>query len=148
MKTKIFSTLFAFVMMLFSCQPEKNEQAISQLRKQSNLALAAHNITDFITSFTDDIAITTGNGTVIHGKDSLTNYLSIAFKKNPGLYFVRETTAIKINKTGDRAWETGLWKGLDPKTPDWNTIGGNYSAMWVKTAGIWRIRSELFVRLY
>ncbi len=143
------SILFVFIMMvLISCQSEKNEQIISQLRKQSNRALEAHHIEDFTTSFTDDIAITTGNGTVIHGKDSLINYLHIAFKKNPGLYFVRETTAIKINKTGDRAWETGAWKGLDPKTPDWNTIGGNYAAMWIKTTGEWKIRSELFVRLY
>ena len=134
--------------MTTACQTEMHKKSIQQIRNRSNQAFREQNIADIASYLTDDIVITTGSGALIHGKDSLHNYLAVVYAKNPDLYFVRKTTMIKINQTKDRAWETGTWKGFRPKTPDWNAPGGRYSAMWIKTAGSWKIRSELFVQLY
>ena len=145
MKTYI---LIFLTIALASCRQGDDEQSILEIRKLSNQAIKAQNIEKMAEYLTDDIAITTGNGAIIHGKDALRNYLIPVFRDNKDLYFVRETTDIKINKTGDRAWETGHWKGLRPESPDWKTIGGRYAAMWIKTGNSWKIRSELFVQLY
>ena len=140
--------VFILLIVLTSCHSGEHKQSILQIRKLSNQAIKAHNIEDLAKYLTDDITITTGNGTIIHGKDSLRNYLSTVFRNNKDLYFIRETTVIKINSTEDRAWETGQWKGLRSASPGQADIGGRYSAMWVKRKNLWKIKSELFVQLY
>ena len=118
------------------------------MRELSNTAFREHRVADIAACMTDDMVITTGEGNVIHGKDSLQNYVKPLFERYKDLYFVRDAGIIKINESGDRAWESGTWKGLRPETPDWTTTGGQYAAMWMKKNGVWKIRSELFVRLY
>lgn len=125
-----------------------DKQAILETRKLSNRALKAHDLQTFLSFFADDLSITSGNGSVVRGKDSLENYLSRVFAEDEDLYFVRTAQRVSVSDTGDRAWEEGKWVGLRPETPDWRNIGGQYAAMWVKQEGIWRIKSELFVTLY
>jgi hypothetical protein len=40
------------------------------------------------------------------------------------------------------AWETGIWTAKNSYSN-----GGNYSAMWRKIDGIWKLQAELFVSL-
>lgn len=128
------------------CQAEK--QSVIENRKRSNLAIKRHQIEGITEHLADDMAITTGNGTVIIGKDSLVNYLQVLFDRNDDLFFVREPETITLDQTCSRAWEQGTWAGFRPNTPDWENVGGNYSAMWVKIEGAWKIKSQLFVALY
>ncbi len=125
-----------------------DKQAILESRKGSNRALKTHDLPAFLSFFADDLSITSGNGSVVLGKDSLENYLTRVFEEDEDLYFVRTTQRVAINDTGDRAWEDGKWVGLRPQTAGWENIGGQYAAMWVKEEGIWKIKSELFVSLY
>jgi len=124
------------------------EHTILETRKLSNIAIKEHQIEKIVKHLTEDIVIMSGNGTLIHGKDSLTTYLNNIFINNEDLYFVRDPKNIEINKNAGLAWETGNWKAIRSKTVNWNEIGGNYSAMWREIDGIWKIRSQLFVTLY
>ena len=142
------SLCFLLLFFVAACRSGSDEQVIRELRKQTNRAFKENNIQKFTSFFTGDIAITTGNGTGIRGKDSLTRYLTVAFGKNPGIYFVRETTNVKISASGNRAWETGSWEGYNPGDKGWKRPRGNYSAMWIRTDDHWKIHSELFVQLY
>ena len=127
---------------------KQEKQSILEIRKLSNRALKTHQLPDFLSYFSDDLSITSGNGSVVRGKDSLANYLTRVFAETEDLYFVRTPQRVTVNDTGDRAWEDGKWVGLRPQTAGWENIGGQYAAMWVKEAGVWKIKSELFVSLY
>ena len=64
------------------------------------------------------------------------------------MYWVRSPKEIKVNAQNGLAWENGTWNGYDPeKGPD-AVVGGNYSAMWTKVSGSWKIKSQLFVALH
>jgi ketosteroid isomerase-like protein len=150
MKSIFLAILFVFSTLSLMAQrtSKSDKQTIQETRKLSNRALKAHNLADFLSYFTNDLSITSGNGSVVLGKDSLEKYLSRVFEEDKDLYFVRTAQRVSVSATGDRAWEEGKWVGLRPDTPGWQNIGGQYAAMWVKEGGVWKIKSELFVTLY
>ena len=63
------------------------------------------------------------------------------------MYWIRDTKDIIINTKRGLAWETGVWNGYDPEKGEDSIVNGNYSAMWTKASGKWRIKSQLFVTL-
>ena len=63
------------------------------------------------------------------------------------MYWVRKAIAIEVNTKIELAWETGTWKGYDPKQGGNSINGGKYAAMWTKKSGAWLIKSQLFVTL-
>ncbi|MGB5370349.1 MAG: nuclear transport factor 2 family protein, partial [Flavobacteriaceae bacterium] len=94
---------------------------------------------------TDDVLTTTGNGTLLVGKEALKAYISGGGPSK--MYGIRTPEEILVNEGLGLAWETGTWNGHDPeKGPD-AVVGGNYSAMWTKVSGSWKIKSQLFVAL-
>jgi hypothetical protein len=125
-----------------------NEGLIRDVRTQSNLAFKKHKLEDIIKNLTEDINISASNGEIISGKTTFANILNEAFKNSPDLYFVRNTSKVVINTMKDGAWEEGTWIALRHETSDWQSYGGNYSASWVKVDGVWKIKSELFVKLH
>lgn len=52
-----------------------------------------------------------------------------------------------VNVKKGLAWESGTWNGYDPEKGDVTIVNGHYSAMWTKTSGVWKIKSQLFVTL-
>ncbi|MBX2945409.1 MAG: nuclear transport factor 2 family protein [Cyclobacteriaceae bacterium] len=93
---------------------------------------------------TDDVLITTGNGTLIQGKENLKTYISKA--SGPKMYWVRTPIEIEVNNKLGLAWETGTWKGYS-ESGEKSVTGGKYSAHWSKIEGVWKIKSQLFVTL-
>jgi hypothetical protein len=63
------------------------------------------------------------------------------------MYWIRDTKDIIINTKRGLAWETGVWNGYDPEKGEDAIVNGNYSAMWTKASGKWKIKSQLFVTL-
>jgi ketosteroid isomerase-like protein len=132
-----------FLIPQLSAQSSKEE--IYSLRSASNDAIKSYDNEKVFSFLTDDILITTGNGTLLSGKDALMAYLSEAQESE--VYFVRTPNEIIINEDRKLAWENGTWKGYDPKQGDGVIVGGNYAAMWTKSSGKWLIKSQLFVSL-
>ena len=60
---------------------------------------------------------------------------------------IKNTKEIIVNKKRGLAWENGIWNGYDPVKGDESMVNGNYSAMWTKESGKWKIKSQLFVTL-
>ena len=91
--------------------------------------------------------VVAGNGGGTTGKDSASARLKRHLDQNPGLTYIRTPKNIFISDADTLAFETGKWIGLKTlqQNPKW--LGGNYSAMWWKRNGMWKLRSELFVTL-
>ncbi len=124
---------------------QTDEAQIMALREASNLALQAYENEKVLSFLTDDVLTTTGNGTLLAGKEALKAYIATGSMSK--MYWVRSPKEITVNAQNGLAWETGTWNGYDPeKGPD-AVVGGNYSAMWTKVSGSWKIKSQLFVAL-
>lgn len=124
---------------------QSEQEQILKLRLGSNQALKAFDHEELLQFLTEDVQITTGNGTLIQGKSSLRAYL----KKSVGsqVYFIRTSTEVEVNTQRGLAWETGTWKGYDLSKRQQAVVGGKYAAQWTKESGEWLIKSELFVML-
>jgi ketosteroid isomerase-like protein len=149
MKTSTLLFLL-FCLCVISCQSNEQQFAgdeleIFNVREASNEALKAHDIDQELSFLTDDIILTTGSGTQLCGKENLKAYITNI--PNQKMYWIRTTDEIEVNQETNLAWETGTWKGYDPDEGPEPVVGGNYSAMWTRKEGIWKIKSELFVTL-
>ena len=146
MSYKIFILIHICILLSLSSVFSQNEEAqILSFRKESNMALKAYNHEKVMSFLTDDVLITTGNGTLLSGKEALINYISSAGDSK--IYWIRTTKEVKINKNTGLAWENGIWKGYDSEQGTEAIAGGNYAAMWTKASGEWKIKSQLFVSL-
>lgn len=125
-------------------QVQNDKVEILRLRNAYNAAIK--NFSDEQFSFlTNDVLTTTGNGTLIRGKENLKRFLQKASVSK--MYWVRTPGEIDINTKLGLAWEMGTWKGYNMDTGDKPVVGGKYSAQWAKINGVWKIKSQLFVTL-
>jgi hypothetical protein len=129
-----------------SLDADKNE--ILKVRKESNLSFKNHQVEKILSFLTEDINIAASNGDIISGKIKFKDDLTTLFSSKPDLYFVRTSEEVLLNTEKNIGWEKGTWVALRPNTDNWKNYGGSYSAYWVKVNGIWKIKSELFVKLY
>lgn len=125
-----------------------NRNNILKIRLESNSAIKNHQVEAVLEYLTDDINIAASNGKIFSGKMAFKNALNSIFSRNPDLYFVRNSEEVILNTEENIAWEKGTWSALRPKTDNWKNYGGNYSAYWVKINEIWKIKAELFVKIY
>lgn len=116
---------------------------IKASRAASNEAIAKHDIDGIIAGMLPDFTITRGDGVTVTGRDAVTATWKTLFKNNPEVSYVRTPSEILIGDNGIMAWETGVWVAHNSYSK-----GGNYSAMWRKTDGAWKLQSELFVTLH
>ncbi len=139
--------LFCFVWLIGigAAYAQSDREQIITLRKASNAALKAFEHEQFLSYLTDDVHVTTGNGTLVQGKESLRKYIAAAIGTKT--YFVRTAHEILVNTDRGLAWETGIWKGYAASQDGQTLAEGKYSAMWTKESGKWLIKSELFVAL-
>ncbi len=124
---------------------QTNQEQIVALRNASNQALKSHDLTKILSYLTDDVLITTGNGTLLTNKNALKHYILDAGASK--MFWIRTPNEIVVNEKRGLAWENGTWKGYDPDKDKDAIVGGNYSAMWTKASGAWKIKSQLFVTL-
>ena len=121
-----------------------DEQIIRDLRKASNFAIAKKDIAGLSKFWLDDFVQVRGNGTYLAGKDTIISVWKDMFETKPETSFIRTPTEIIVNDVdGTMAWETGTWQGINTYSK-----GGNYSAMWRKQDGEWKIQAELYVALH
>ena len=127
---------------------ESEKKRILERREASNAALRALNEEENLTFLTDDVLITTGNGTLLSGKQELRSYIASAADAQP-MYWVRTPGEIVVNEERNLAWETGIWHGYDAedRNSENSLIRGNYAARWTRVSGEWKIQSQLFVTL-
>lgn len=144
----IFKVVAAISIQLFGMEvsyAQSDREQILHLRIASNQALQSFDHKQFLSFLTDDVHITTGNGTHVQSKASLRSYLEKAVGSQ--VYFVRTSVEVEVNNQNGLAWETGTWKGYDLSKGQQAVVGGKYAAQWTKESGEWLIKSELFVML-
>ncbi|MFT0715575.1 YybH family protein [Flagellimonas lutimaris] len=140
--------LFAVLCMLFFTSElfsQTDKEQIVSIRNASNSALKSYANKEVLSYLTDDALTTTGNGTLLCGKAELEHYILAGGTSK--MYWVRDTKDIVINAKRGLAWEIGVWNGYDPEKGEDAIVNGNYSAMWTKASGKWKIKSQLFVTL-
>lgn len=128
-------------------QGQSPADVIRSLRAQSNAAIARHDVTGAVALLDVEYQITTGDGTLAHGRAAEPEAWAREFARAADLVYVRTPTTIEVSASGDRAAEIGAWTGSWSTPAGLRTVGGRYAAYWRLVEGSWRIRSELFVTL-
>ena len=142
---KLFCLAFLISLFHFVSAQKNNQQEVSAIktaRMASNKFIAEHNIEGLAKFLLDDFVQVRGNATHLTGKDNILASWAKLFISNPKVSYVRNPTEIIISDNDTLAWETGKWIGINSYSK-----GGNYSAMWRKWNGEWKLQAELFVSL-
>ncbi len=117
--------------------------AIRTAREASNASIAKHDLEGIAKYWLPDFVQVRGNASSLTGKDSIMNSWKRLFEANPGVSYSRNPSEIIISDNDTLAWEKGTWTAIKSYSN-----GGNYSAMWRKSDGVWKIQAELFVSLH
>jgi uncharacterized protein (TIGR02246 family) len=144
MKNILTACALAFTLQATIAQTKiSDEQFIRDSRAASNAAIAKKDINGVSSFWLPDFVQVRGNGTSEKGKEAIVALWQQMFKTNPETSFVRTPSEVIINeKDATMAWEKGTWEGINSYSK-----GGNYSAMWRKKDGAWKIQAELYVAL-
>ncbi len=145
--TMVLLAVIIFRALPAQTNPQKDISAIRAARNASNVAIAKHDLKEIGKYWLKEFVVTAGNGGAMMGKDSVLAAFQKQFNTIPDISYVRTPEKITISDADTLAFETGKWVALkiQQKKPEW--LGGNYSAMWWKRNGEWKLRSELFVTL-
>ncbi len=120
---------------------------VRSLRKQSNAAIARHDV-EAVVSFLDvEYQVTVGSGDLFHGRAEERERWRAEFARAGDVLYVRTPESVEVSSSGERAAEIGVWVGswTTPNGP--RRVGGRYAAHWRRVGGSWKIRAELFVTL-
>jgi len=142
---QIMGVMSLFLISITQVNAQTDIAQILKVRNASNEALKSLDNELSYTFLTDDVMITTGNGTLINGKEEFRKYDN-EFDNNT-MYWIRTADELEVNMERGLAWESGIWKGYDLKKVSNPIVNGKYSAMWTKASGEWLIKSQLFVTL-
>lgn len=145
----IFSFILVFYVQISVAQASKHKDValIKAARQASNHAMAKNDMVALSSHFMDNIIVITGSGVSMISKDTVAAKLRRQLEQSADVNFRLIPADILIGDKGDLAFETGKWLGAKKIDPKQKIVGGNYSAMWMKRDGIWKLRSELFVSL-
>jgi hypothetical protein len=118
-------------------------------RAEYNAAIAAHDAVRLRRFFVYDYHLILGSsGDVDSGADIATRgYADEEFKDPTFVTYRRTPTTIDIAASGKRIAETGRIEGIWRKPDGTMRKTGIYLAMWIPSAGTWRLKSEAFVTL-
>ncbi len=140
----VYLSIVPFILIMSTeAMAQQDKDEILRLRHASNASLKNFD-ENHLNTLSDDVLITTGNGTLIQGKENLKAYIRKA--SGPNMYWIRTPLEIEVNTQLELAWETGIWKGYT-ESGEKSVTGGKYSAQWAKTDGVWKIKAQLFVTL-
>ena len=120
---------------------------IAAARVAQNRAIAAGDL-DLAASFwTEDVTVRRALGERLSGRAAAQEALQPTGPPASRIVYQRLTREIDVSPHWPLAFETGTWQGHQGSVTGPTTIGGRYSAQWVKRGGRWLIRSEVFVAL-
>jgi ketosteroid isomerase-like protein len=120
---------------------------IAAARVAQNRAIAAGDV-DLAASFwTEDVTVRRALGERLSGRAAAQEALQPTGPPASRLVYQRLTREIDVSPNWPLAFETGRWEGHQGSLTGPTTIGGRYSAQWVKRGDRWLIRSEVFVAL-
>ena len=142
LKNQAFVIFLLFAQVAFGQQNTRDIAAIKSSRAASNAAIARHDVEGISSFWLPDFVQTRGNGTSLTGRDTITATWKELFRTNATVLYIRTPSSIAIGDDGKMAWETGAWVAKNSYSK-----GGNYSAMWRKINGNWKLQAELFVSL-
>jgi ketosteroid isomerase-like protein len=142
-KSLIIVTLLFLVQVVIAQNNKQGDVAtIKTSRAASNAAIARHDIDGISKYWLPDFVQTIGRGVSTTGKDAIIAGWKELFRTNKTVVYVRTPTSIIVGDNHVMAWETGTWSAKNSYSK-----GGNYSAMWRKVNGVWKLQAELFVSL-
>ncbi len=129
--------------------PKAPTSIVRAQRAEYNAAIAAHDAVRLRTFLVDDYHLILGSsGNVDSGADAATRgYADEEFKDPTFVRYRRTPTSIVTAASGKRIAETGRFEGLWNKPDGIMRRTGIYLAMWIPSAGTWRVKSEAFVTL-
>lgn len=118
-------------------------------RAEYNAAIAAHDPVRLRTFLVDDYHLISGSsGNVDNGGNAAARGYADEEFKDPTFVTYRRTPTTVVNAvSGKRVAESGRFEGVWKKPDGTMRKTGIYLAMWVPSAGTWRLKSEAFVTL-
>jgi ketosteroid isomerase-like protein len=143
----IFTTL-VFALVGTTVWAEDDAKAIQTARMKSNEAIARHDVNALQSYLDEDFVITISTGAIERSRDEHGRSFAAHFDEYPDVIYVRTPSKITLSEAYPLAIEHGTWVGSRTTENGKLEIGGQYTAAWRKTDGVWRIYSELFVGLY
>jgi ketosteroid isomerase-like protein len=120
---------------------------IREARLRQNQAIAAHDLPGIEQAWDSTIVVTAGMGVAFRGAAIYRKAFEDEFAAFPNTRYERRPDTIEVSRVRPLAAERGIWVRNWTATSGKGEMRGTYMAMWRKTAGEWRIRSELFVLL-
>jgi len=142
-----FSAL-VLALCVVSAWAEDDVKEIQTNRMNSNEAIARHDV-DALQSYLDeDFVISISTGAIERSRDEHGRSFAAHFEEYPDVVYVRTPLEITLSDAYPLAIEHGTWVGSRTTESGKLENGGQYTAAWRKTNGVWRIYSELFVGLY
>ena len=142
--------LAAFVLALVGTTvwAEDDAETIKTIRMKSNDAIARHDVDALQSYLDDDFVITISTGAIERSREEHGKSFAAHFEEYPDVVYVRTPSEITLSEAYPLAIEHGTWVGSRTTENGKLENGGQYTAAWRKTDGVWRIYSELFVGLY
>jgi len=123
-------------------------ETIRTARMESNAAIARHDVDALQSVLDEDFVITISTGDIERSREEHGKSFALHFEQYPDVVYVRTPTEITLSKAYPLAIEHGTWTGSRKSENGVLEHGGQYTAAWRKSDGVWRIYSELFVGLY
>jgi len=123
-------------------------EAIHAIRMKSNDAIARHDVVALQSFLDEDFVITISTGAIERSREAHVKSFAQHFEQYPDVVYIRTPSEIALSKAYPLAFEHGTWVGSRTDKNGKLENGGQYTAAWRKTDGVWRIYSELFVGLY
>jgi len=127
---------------------EDDAETIRALRMASNDAIARHDIDALQSYLDDDFVISISSGAIERSRDEHGKSFALHFEQFPDVVYIRTPLEITLSEAYPLAIERGTWVGSRTDVNGKLENGGQYTAAWRKTDGVWRIYSELYVGLY
>lgn len=121
------------------------ESEIRAARKASNEAIQRRDVKAYAALLEEDFVQVRGNGTFVPSKQASIDTFERAFADPEAIRFERITDKVEVSQAAPLAAEHGHWIGARPNGS--RAFGGTYLAMWRRTPGGWKVRSEMFVVL-
>ncbi len=122
-----------------------DETAIRTARRESNRAIAAHDLAGIARHWMPDVHIVTSTSTQGSGRDVNGQCMDQQFAKRPDTVYVRTPANVDVLTPWAVASERGTWTGRWTEPDGAVEIAGTYLAQWRKVDGAWRIQAEVFV---
>lgn len=144
-------TTFALLVLALSATAvcaEDDGEAIRTIRMKSNEAIARHDAGALESYLDEDFVITISTGAIERSRQEHARSFAQHFEQYPDVVYVRTPSEIILSNAYPLAIEHGTWVGSRTSENGKLENGGQYTAAWRKTDGVWRIYSELFVGLY